>query len=356
MTKQNVVMVLSIIFAIIGTCLLVSMFIKEPIDVSDVQSVVSENEIEEEFEPFVPYEEFISRKHPFNRLHWTHFKYREHIKVERVEVEDNSDKIQIPIYDDKQEIDVLYVKIYNEYGDDYNKTDGYLFIEDVAKALYKHHINGLWISAALAQAYTEGGAGKSGVYIKSNNLFGIKAGTWDGYVYARSNGKVYLNRQYARLDGATDLFRAYVTMEESVIDYIKLIQVSSGYSHALSAQSPSEYLGILVKYNYGNSYMLSTWKSVMKIYNLYQYDKETDKMYLCLGCYELFEEPKKYVEKHGLDSPPYEEWYACPHCASNYVETFPCDCCGEYITWEYIKYDDKTICADCYEVRNIEYE
>lgn len=43
---------------------------------------------------------------------------------------------------------------------------------------------------------------------------------------------------------------------------------------------------------------------------------------ICLECDEIFHEDelKKYVEKHGLDSPPYEEYWACPYCAGAFEE------------------------------------
>lgn len=42
--------------------------------------------------------------------------------------------------------------------------------------------------------------------------------------------------------------------------------------------------------------------------------------YQCLDCGRKFSEPEKYQETHGLDSPPYEEWYGCPYCAGAYKE------------------------------------
>ena len=44
------------------------------------------------------------------------------------------------------------------------------------------------------------------------------------------------------------------------------------------------------------------------------------KNYVCLECGKQFSFPKHYIEKHGLDTPPYEEWYGCPYCAGAYRE------------------------------------
>lgn len=77
-------------------------------------------------------------------------------------------------------------------------------------------------------------------------------------------------------------------------------------------------------------------------------------MFICLDCGKLFEEPKYYVETHGLDTPPYETWNGCPTCAGAYVETFECSKCGEWITGDYIEVDGNLICEECYYVKSIE--
>ena len=72
-------------------------------------------------------------------------------------------------------------------------------------------------------------------------------------------------------------------------------------------------------------------------------------MWICLDCRETFEEPKRYVETHNLDTPPYEIFYVCPYCNGNYVEAHMCDMCGYYINGEYIKLvSGERICEDCY--------
>ncbi len=78
-------------------------------------------------------------------------------------------------------------------------------------------------------------------------------------------------------------------------------------------------------------------------------------MYVCLDCGKLFDSPKKIIEKHGLDSPPYEEFYACPKCGGAYVETTICNVCGNYITNDYIETADGNIyCENCYILKNVE--
>lgn len=78
-------------------------------------------------------------------------------------------------------------------------------------------------------------------------------------------------------------------------------------------------------------------------------------MYLCLDCNSVFSCPKKIVEKHGLDYPPYEEFYGCPKCGGTYVGTIECDSCGNYVTNDYIETIDGSIyCENCYSIKNVE--
>lgn len=42
----------------------------------------------------------------------------------------------------------------------------------------------------------------------------------------------------------------------------------------------------------------------------------------------MFQEPKHYIETHGLDTPPYEHFTVCPHCGGAFVEAHRCDCYG----------------------------
>ena len=78
-------------------------------------------------------------------------------------------------------------------------------------------------------------------------------------------------------------------------------------------------------------------------------------MYICLDCKNIFSVPKEYTETHGLDSPPYETWTGCPLCGGAYTKTMRCDCCNQWITGDYIEFNDHTVVCDrCYKIRNIE--
>lgn len=71
-------------------------------------------------------------------------------------------------------------------------------------------------------------------------------------------------------------------------------------------------------------------------------------MFVCLECHEIFEEPKQWVDRHGLDTPPYEVTYGCPYCGGTYSKAYQCYNCDEWITDDYIKVDDNRYCDECY--------
>jgi hypothetical protein len=78
-------------------------------------------------------------------------------------------------------------------------------------------------------------------------------------------------------------------------------------------------------------------------------------MYICLDCESLFERPGKHIETHGLDTPPYEEWYECPYCGGDYVQTEQCDLCGYWIAGKYVELENGwLVCEDCYQPKDIE--
>lgn len=73
-------------------------------------------------------------------------------------------------------------------------------------------------------------------------------------------------------------------------------------------------------------------------------------MYCCMDCGHLFIELGRFIDTHGLDTPPYEEYGGCPECGGAYAETYQCSCCGEYITSNYVKVEDERYCDECYRV------
>lgn len=79
-------------------------------------------------------------------------------------------------------------------------------------------------------------------------------------------------------------------------------------------------------------------------------------MLICVECGALFEQAKIVLERHGLDTPPYEELCVCPHCEeTNIHQAHCCDVCGEWITGGYVvTVDGNRICDDCYTKHDVE--
>jgi DNA-directed RNA polymerase subunit RPC12/RpoP len=71
-------------------------------------------------------------------------------------------------------------------------------------------------------------------------------------------------------------------------------------------------------------------------------------LFVCLECGAIFEEPVYWEEKHGLDTPPYEQLSGCKVCRGSYTETYQCSGCGEWIVDDYIKINNDRYCQDCY--------
>ena len=72
-------------------------------------------------------------------------------------------------------------------------------------------------------------------------------------------------------------------------------------------------------------------------------------MFICFECSQVFDEPKIWTEEHGLDTPPYETYSACPRCGGVFTEAYRCDECQEWIDGPYIKLNSgERICEDCY--------
>ena len=79
-------------------------------------------------------------------------------------------------------------------------------------------------------------------------------------------------------------------------------------------------------------------------------------MLICRDCELVFDKPMISVEKHGLDSPPYETFEVCPHCRSTDIhEAHQCDACGEWIRDDYIETENgMRFCNDCYVRRSVD--
>lgn len=78
------------------------------------------------------------------------------------------------------------------------------------------------------------------------------------------------------------------------------------------------------------------------------------KLYVCLCCGELFEEPCEYDERH-LEYPPYERWAVSPCCFDGYVSATKCSQCGDYIRDDYIVLSNgNPVCQNCYDIKHLD--
>lgn len=76
-------------------------------------------------------------------------------------------------------------------------------------------------------------------------------------------------------------------------------------------------------------------------------------MFACLECGRIFDEDEMSVWQEGRGeywgTPCFEMVSGCPDCRGNYVETYRCDSCNEWIDGAYIKLESgDRICRDCY--------
>lgn len=172
----------------------------------------------------------------------------------------------------------ITVKRYNNHKEGFNPVDGAEYCKDIAALLTKHAPRGLRIGLGCAMAYTEGGAGKQGVYIRTNNCFGIRATkSWSGWVFSRSTQTVYKDYETAVAYGATDFFRAYPTMEDSVKDYIRHMK-NNRYGKVLTIDNDYDAAHHIVNQGYGPEHLADDWVWLVKYYNLTQYDIDWSKV------------------------------------------------------------------------------
>lgn len=166
-------------------------------------------------------------------------------------------------------------------------------------------------SVTMAQAILESGWGKSGLTAKSNNLFGIKAETWNGETfwdgdYISYPTKEYVNGQY--VDTYAN-FRKYDSFGDSISDHAEFLAGLARYSNIIGDtdyKSVCEKLqkdGYATAPNYAESLI-----DIIEQYKLYEYDNgllvisavvsggDFDTMYTTGGLLELKMEWGPYNE------------------------------------------------------------
>ena len=102
------------------------------------------------------------------------------------------------------------------------------FIDRVGEAaIVNMRDKGLLASLVIAQAILESAWGKSGLTVRANALFGIKAGPgWGGRVYSAATKECYDGINFTTI---TALFRAYDSWADSIADHAALITQAPRY-------------------------------------------------------------------------------------------------------------------------------
>lgn len=147
------------------------------------------------------------------------------------------------------------------------------FIEKVGKlAKDDAKTSGVLPSLTIAQAILESGWGKSGLTVKANALFGIKAySSWTGKVYNCKTQECYDGKNYVTIDGC---FRAYNSWEESVKDHGAFLKSLSRYKAVIGEKDYKKACkaiheaGYATGPNYANQLI-----NLIEQYNLTEYDK-----------------------------------------------------------------------------------
>lgn len=126
-------------------------------------------------------------------------------------------------------------------------------------------------SVCIAQAAMETGWGKSSIMTKANAYFGIKVGkNWKGAVYSTKTKEWYDNINATNI---TDLFKAYNSLKDSVIDYFNLICEYSRYEKATNTLDPLKCIQGIKDGGYSTypSYVPEIM-SIINSYNLTRFD------------------------------------------------------------------------------------
>lgn len=129
-------------------------------------------------------------------------------------------------------------------------------------------------SLTIAQAILESGWGESGLTVKANALFGIKAGTdWKGKRYSSKTQECYDKINFTTI---TASFRGYNSWLESVQDHTNFIVSNKRYAKVLTAKDYKTACYAIAQAGYATdpTYAQSLI-NIIEGYKLYQYDTPT---------------------------------------------------------------------------------
>lgn len=156
----------------------------------------------------------------------------------------------------------------------------------------------LFNSVVIAQACLESGFGTSQLMMKSNAIFGIKAGkSWKGKVYNSKTKECYENYKYTEI---TACFRAYNSITESIQDYFKLICNNSRYRKAIASENPKACITAIKNGGYAtDTAYITKIMNIIETYNLYAFDNKENIKYKVGNVYKL-QVNLKVREKAGI--------------------------------------------------------
>ncbi len=166
----------------------------------------------------------------------------------------------------QQESDVLVKNVVASYGNQSQRN----FINRVGQAARKDR-SGIFPSITIAQAILESGWGNSTLSSQHNNLFGIKAGGWDGRT-VNIPAREYTGNGWIE---TPSYFRAYNSFEESISDHSAFLKQNSRYTMGgvFSSRNYVEQAYAIQNSGYASDpNYASTLISIIETYNLYEFD------------------------------------------------------------------------------------
>lgn len=148
---------------------------------------------------------------------------------------------------------------------------------DFIKMMSEQNLNhdDLYPSVTIAQAILESNWGKSSLYRKYNNLFGIKSGGyWKGETVTLNTNEE-INGRLVIMSGK---FRTYTSLQDSINDRSRFLHYYKRYRKVINAPDATSQLQALQDCGYATDsrYAEKLLKLVTQ-YKLYQYDRSEEK-------------------------------------------------------------------------------
>ena len=146
-------------------------------------------------------------------------------------------------------------------------------------------------SVCIAQACCESAYGTSPKMINANAILGIKVGkskvhfgtAWKDKAYSTKTKECYDGKTYVAIN---DMFRAYDSIEDAIEDYYDMLASCSRYKGCLNQTDPLKCITAIKNGGYATSpTYISTIMSIVKQYNLTQYDSMVTGCTSATNCY-----------------------------------------------------------------------